>query len=150
NNVTVGGKVWVLDHFGQTLPGWPASLPAKATTPPAFAGIYPNASVFVGCADGRVYQIGLDGQVRGSNQSPLAAAISGWLAIDAAPLGGGGPYVAAGDASGYAAVYDFSSVPAHEVANGWPIKLGQDGFKPDFLWIDFDGNGHPASGSPTC
>src|SRR6185503_3454448 len=42
---TPGGRVWLLDSSGQPLPGWPANLPAIATTPPVIAGAYPTASV---------------------------------------------------------------------------------------------------------
>src|SRR6185369_8830085 len=79
---TPGGRVWLLDSSGQPLPGWPANLPAIATTPPVIAGAYPTASVFVGCANGRVYQLGLGGTIRGTSDPPLAGGVSGRLAID--------------------------------------------------------------------
>lgn len=145
-----GGKVWLYDHLGSPRPGWPASLPSKVTTPPVVAGIFPTASVFVGCANGRVYQLGLDGQVIGATDPPLPGGISGRLAVDG--YDGSGARIAAAGSLGDVAVYVPGLPGAYGVAGpGWPSRVSSDiAFAPDFLWIDFDGNGQPATGSPSC
>jgi M6 family metalloprotease-like protein len=148
-----GGKVWLIDHLGAPLPGWPAVLPAIVTTPPVIAGLYPNATVFVGCADGRVRELALDGSVRWTSDPPLAGGVSGTLAVwrsgsTSAAL------VAAGGAEGDVAVFSndpsLDVVPPGGPTARWPQRLGVAEFAPDFLWIDFDGNGRPAGGTPTC
>ncbi len=142
-----GGQVWLLDHTGAPLPGWPAALPSVVTTPPVIAGLYPNATVFVGCADGKVYELGLDGALRWSSAAGWPGGVSGRLAVWRDPSTGV-TLIAAGWADGHVEVLTDS--PAL-----WPFgtlsrRLGGPGFAPDFLWIDFDGNGEPAGRAPTC
>jgi len=145
-----GGQVWLLDHFGAPRPGWPAVLPSPVTTPPVIAGLYPNATVFVGCADGHVYEIGLDGSLRTSYGAGLPGGVSGRLAVWRDPATGA-YWVAAGGAEGAIAVYSNLIGPGSKTgAAGWTRSLSGAGFDPDFLWIDFDGNGQPAGGQPTC
>jgi hypothetical protein len=145
-----GGQVWLLDHTGLPRPGWPAVLPSRATTPPVISGLYPNAQVFVGCADGRVYEVALDGSVLWSSGADLMGGASGRLAVWKDPASGN-HLIAAGSAYGWIAVYTDGPVPALPggVSN-WPQHLSGSGSEPDFLWIDFDGNGRPAGGSPVC
>ena len=147
---SAGGRVYLIDHRGAILPGWPAALPSIVTTPPVIAGVYPNATVYVGAADGRVYAIALDGSVRASAGSALSGAIAGRLAVDALPPGMTGRLVAAGSASGQVAVYVDTPGQPLQINGSWPLSLSSGGFDPDFLWIDFDGRGQPPSGSPTC
>ncbi|MEK7330992.1 MAG: hypothetical protein AAB113_09335, partial [Candidatus Eisenbacteria bacterium] len=82
-----GGRVWLIDHFGTPRPGWPAALPSIVTTPPVIAGLYPNASVFVGCADGFVYELQLNG-VWTQMGPVLAGGVSGRLAVWRDPSSG--------------------------------------------------------------
>jgi M6 family metalloprotease-like protein len=147
--VVQGGRVWLIDHFGAPRPGWPAALPAIVTTPPVIAGLYPNASVFVGCADGRVYEIQLDGAIRTRMEPPLAGGVSGRLAVWRDPSNGA-TLVAAGGADGDVAVFDASAALPPGALSFWPRRLGGAGFAPDFLWLDFDGNGRPSGAAPTC
>lgn len=148
---TAGGRVYLLDHHGNVQPGWPPALPVVVTTPPVIAGAYPNATVYVGGADGRVYAIDLAGSVRASSGAPLAGAIVGRLAVDASPPGVTGRLVAAGSASGQIAMYlDAPAQPALSPFGAWPITIASSGFDPEFLWIDFDGGGTPAGRAPTC
>ncbi len=148
-----GGRVWLVDHRGQPLPGWPAPLPVVATTPPVIAGLYPNASVLVGCADGRVYAIGLGGDVTARSDPPLGAPISGRLAVDVTPgyqvcaAGSGGAqslplHVGAASADGEVAIMELrTQSPGVDsiLAVCPPRRLGGPGFAPDLLWIPFDG-----------
>jgi hypothetical protein len=114
------------------------------------SGLYPNAQVFVGCADGRVYEIALDGAVLWSSPADLPGGASGRLAVWKDPATSH-HLIAAGGANGAVAVYTDGPIPALPgVASDWPQHLFGAGFAPDFLWIDFDGNGRPAGGSPAC
>jgi len=140
-----GGQVWLLDHLGSPRPGWPPALP-PVTTPPVIAGLYPNASVFVGCADGYVYERGLDGAPLWRSPVALAGGASGRLAVSRDPVTGIA-LVAAGSANGDIGV--FSDDPGPQPL-AWTRRLGDAGFAPDFLWIDFDGSGRPAGNGPTC
>ena len=144
---TAGGRVWLLDHRGQVVPGWPAALPSVVTTPPVFGGLFPNAAVFVGCADGRVYRLSLDGQVLGASSPPLSGGVSGRLAIRI-PAGGSvaEAWIAAGGVDGDVLI--FYSGPG--INGPQLIRLAGPGFEPDFLWIDFDGRGQPAASEPAC
>jgi M6 family metalloprotease-like protein len=156
---TPGGKVWLLDHFGNPRPGWPAALPSAVTTPPVISGLYPNASVFVGCADGRVYRLGLDGISSWSSTPALIGGVSGRLAVWRDPSTGNA-LIAAGGANGDVAVFtDALSAWPPGGLSLWPQKLWPEsgvvvpagpGFAPDFLWIDFDGSGRPAGSGSTC
>lgn len=143
---TAGGRVWLVDRQGAALPGWPPALPSIVTTPPVIAGQYPNARVYVGCADGRVYGLDLAGTVIATSSPAFAGPVAGRLAVTASPgAGGGGPdLVAAGGADGEIAVFDAAAGLA--AASGWPRTPGGPGFHPDFLWLDF--SGASASGSP--
>ena len=143
-----GRKVWLIDgspgNLGAVRPNWPPALPAGVTTPPVIA----NATVYVGCDDGRVYAIGLDGTVLGATDPPLGGEISGRLAVctdapsvvpaSGARTGGGGlgaTRIAAGSRAGDVAIFslDFHPLP------GWPRTIAGPGFAPEFLWIDFGG-----------
>jgi M6 family metalloprotease-like protein len=149
----VGGQVWLIDHIGGVQPGWPPTLPALVTTPPVIAGRYPDASVFVGCADGKVYELGLDGSVRWTSSPPLAGGGSGQLAVWRSGSSGVA-LVAAGGAGGDVAVFSDPAGSLPGVSPGapsaWPRHLVGGDFAPDFLWLDFDGSGHPAGRDPTC
>ncbi|MBI5709794.1 MAG: hypothetical protein HZC42_05720 [Candidatus Eisenbacteria bacterium] len=160
---TAGGRVWLLDRQGAPLPGWPASLPSIVTTPPVFAGLYPNAWVFVGCADGRVYAIGLDGASRSVFRMPSPAPVRGRLAAWPAPAGAW--MVAAGTyavwtGEGWVGVRTWSPAGTRpgdaEAADpgpdpGWPVRLVSSGdFAPEFLWLDFDGVAPPAGAPRSC
>jgi hypothetical protein len=148
---TAGGRVFLLDHHGDPLPGWPPSLPAVVTTPPVIAGAYPNFTVYVGGADGRVYAIDQLGSFRSTSGPALAGGVAGRLAVDPSPPGIGGRLVAAGGAGGEIAVYrDAPAAATLDLSGSWPVSLLGSGLNPEFLWIDFDGQGHPASGSSQC
>ncbi|MGH7729740.1 MAG: immune inhibitor A domain-containing protein, partial [Candidatus Eiseniibacteriota bacterium] len=153
-----GGQVWLLDHSGFPRPGWPATLPSRVTTPPVIAGLYPNASVFVGCADGRVYRLDLGGGTSWSSSPPLAGGVGGRLAVWRDPASGDA-LIAAGGREGHVAVFTDAPTPlppgwlALWPQRLWPeggVAFDGSGFAPDFLWIDFDGNGRPAGSGPTC
>ena len=139
---TQGGRVWMLDHQGNTLPGWPVTLASPASTPPVIAGLWPAITVFVGCEDGRVRGIAPDGSVRFTSPIALSGAIAGRLAFD---LGGiitptsGASYpsglIAAGSANGEVAAFD--AVLGAAALSNWPQSLGVTGVEPDFLWLRF-------------
>lgn|GEM_PF-1880889 len=137
-----GGRVWLLDHQGVVQPGWPAGLPAPATTPPVFAAGGGAAAVLVGAANGQVYAIGLDGVVLASTARAGAAAVTGRLAVTRAE---GLWHVAFGRADGSLDVVTTDLAPGNPAMPsrpGWPVVVhGGDGFAPDFLWLDFDGTG---------
>ena len=159
-----GGQVWLIDadinNPGQAVAGWPAVLPSKVSTPPMIVGSNPDASVLVGCENGRVYALALDGSVRDSTADPpLAGGIRGRLAaaqataIPVAPSGTiSGWMVAAGSAGGQVGVWALpsgSAVGMMPQVPGWPQRLvSYSGFAPDFLWLDFDGAGN-AGGNPS-
>lgn len=144
-----GGKVWLIDNFGSPLAGWPASLPSHVTTPPVIAGTYPNATVFVGCANGRIYELRLDGSIQRDLGPTFLGEVSGRLAVWRDPAGGP-TLVAAGSADGDVAVLEAgTTLPPGDLAR-WPMRLGGAGFEPDFLWLDFDGNGQPSGSAATC
>ena len=133
-----GGRVWLIDHRGQPLPGWPPLLPSIVTTPPVIAGQYPDATVFVGCADGMVYGLRLDGTIAVEQlvASGAGVPVTGRLAV-AASSDPAGFVVAAGAADGW--VTAFPTVPC-DTCGPWSRRLATSGaFEPDFLWIAFDG-----------
>ena len=155
-----GGRVWLVDTLGEALPGWPALLPSVVTTPPIILGLYPNAVIFVGCADGRVYPLGLDGLPYAGlvPQGPLPGGVSGRLAVSGSVPGAGllDAWVAAGGANGDVGALHFMAGPSPGArAQGassppvWVHRVGGAGFSPDFLWIDFEG-ATPASGRPSA
>jgi M6 family metalloprotease-like protein len=140
DTLSPGGRVWLIDSNGNPSPGWPTHLPALATTPPVILGTGAAAQVFVGCANGNVYGLGLDGSVVWTSSSSLSGAVSGRLAAAAT---NGSFLVAAGSANGDVGVWEGNQTR-------WVRRLGSSGFAPDFLWMDFDGNGHPAGSAPVC
>lgn len=168
-----GGQVWMIDasinNPGQAVAGWPpgpAVLPSPVTTPPIIVGANASASVLVGCEDGHVYALALDGSLRARSRDPLAGGIRGRLAAvqvedvavdtDVGPPPGGtlsGWLVAAGAASGHAGVWVFDPLAGPNArmpfVSGWTQSLvPYTGFSPDFLWLDFDGAGG-AGGNPS-
>ena len=127
-----GGRVWLIDHHGQAVPGWRARLPVIASTPPVIVGTYPQATVFVGGADGRVYALGLDGSVLAESPVLFSGPVSGRLAVDQpggtppAPLLSVAAVVAAGGADGRIAVFTFGPVPGGNsvvVPSYWPRQV---------------------------
>jgi M6 family metalloprotease-like protein len=152
---TTGGQVWLIDgdinNAGQPVAGWPVTLPSPVSTPPIIVGSYPNAFVLVGCENGNVYALGLDGTVRASSTFALPGGIRGRLAAwQNAP---GSWAVAAGGGGGAVVVWGASLGPGPPEAlypvAGWPRSLvSYAGFAPDFLWLDFDGAGG-AGGNPS-
>jgi M6 family metalloprotease-like protein len=156
-----GGRVWLVDTLGEALPGWPALLPSVVTTPPVILGNYPNALLFVGCADGLVYALGLDGKPYAglAPQGPLQGGVSGRLAVTGT-VGGPGildAWVAAGGSAGEVGAFHFMAGPtpgsraqAGDAASNWTHSVGPPGFTPDFLWLDFDGASASAGRSTTC
>jgi M6 family metalloprotease-like protein len=165
-----GGQVWMIDastaNAGQAVAGWPPALPSLVSTPPMIVGENSSASVLVGCEDGHVYALALDGSVRARSRDALTGGIRGRLAAvqvenvavgtDAVPPPVGtlsGWLVAAGAAGGKAAVWFFDPVAGPNArmpfVSGWPQSLASSaGFAPDFLWLDFDGAGS-AGGNPS-
>jgi M6 family metalloprotease-like protein len=144
-----GGRVWLVDQTGATLPGWPPALPSIVTTPPVMTGTYPNISVFVGAANGRIYRVFLNGSI--DEVQALGDSVTGRLAVRTGSLNG--TLVAAGSLRGDVVVVNFtdfspdrgnSTNRAANVMPGWPLRIGAAPFAPDFLWIDFNG----APGSP--
>jgi M6 family metalloprotease-like protein len=134
-----GGRVWLLDHLGQLRPGWPPALPSLVTTPPVVAGTWPDAVVVVGCADGGVYVLSLDGSVsRVVAGFPAGAGpVTGRLAV-ASIAGSSVLRIAAGSASGSVSVWNEDA--DHLRSSGWVKSLpASTSFAPDFLWIPFDG-----------
>jgi M6 family metalloprotease-like protein len=138
-----GGRVYLLDHLGQVQPGWPPPLPAVVTTPPVIAGGYPNAAVYVGCADGLVYRLGLDGARQAVSDAPLIGGVVGRLAVAGLP---GEELVAAGGGQGQIAILQADLATRRTV----PISGAGAGFDPEFLWIHLDGATPPPAGQATC
>ena len=136
-----GGRVWLIDRLGAVRAGWPAALPSIVTTPPVIEGQYPNSTVYVGCADGRVYALGLDGTILATSDTPLGGGVTGRLAVlrDVGARSGGTDLVAvaAGGADGDVGAFD--ALGGLRSLSGWPQRVGRSGFVPDFLWIDFGG-----------
>jgi M6 family metalloprotease-like protein len=141
-----GGQVFVFDHTGSTLPGWPPALPSAATTPPVV--LSDVGRVLVGAADGKVYAIDLAGTVVWTSPTPLSGPIAGrlasWRQADGSHL------IAAGSGSGQIGVWTDGSNPPTGPLTRWPITVAGPGFMPDFLWLSFDGNGTPASSTSGC
>lgn len=139
---TEGGRVWMLDHQANALPGWPVSLASPASTPPLIAGLWPNITVFVGCEDGRVRGIGPDGTVRFTSSVALTGGVTGRLAFDLSgfaspPIGAAYPegLLAAGGAGGEVVVFD--GALGSGGFTSWPQSLGVQSMQPDFLWLRF-------------
>lgn len=147
----LGGRVWLLDHTGAALPGWPQRPGGGATTPPVLNGEWPFTQVVVGCADGRVRAFDAQGVELVATTPALSAAIAGRLAVwrpaglltsGAAPLAG---TVAAGTRSGEVAVF---TLPSGAAVTGWPRTALQSGVSPEFLWLRLGGEGLTAD--PGC
>jgi M6 family metalloprotease-like protein len=149
-----GGRVWLIDQTGQTVAGWPARLPSIVTTPPLIVASPPT--IYVGCADGKVYGLGLDGAIVSHSAIALNGGVSGRLAVYASPTivlpsGTAGVFdqvIAAGGANGQVIALGHPAGAAPQVGgvvldalNGWPQPVGSAGFVPDFLWINFGVNG---------
>jgi M6 family metalloprotease-like protein len=137
-----GGQVFLLDNTGSALPGWPANLPAAVTTPPVLPRL--SDRVLVGAADGRVYALDLSGNVVWSSPTALNGPIAGRLATWSPSDPFGNYLIAAGSASGEIGVWKDWNVES------WSESVFGSGFKPDFLWLSFDGNGAPASSGAAC
>lgn len=158
---TPGGQLWLIDHTGLPLPGWPAALPSRPTTPPVFTGLYPNASVFVGCANGRVYELALDGSLRWASGAGIPGGVAGRLAVGR-DHAAGADLIAAGGPNGDISVFGPRPIggrgeiwtqriwngSAPHAVDGSPAS--ETGFIPDFLWIDFDGAGSNGAGTTSC
>ncbi len=142
----LGGKVWLLDHNGAVQPGWPAVLPARVTTPPLIAGTYPGARVMVGCADGMIRCLGLDGAVLPQTGPQMRGPVTGRLACLTTTGTGGGTVMLVAGASAEGDVCAFA-VPSGPPA-AWVRSVGAAGFAPDLLWIPFGGEGPNAT--PAC
>jgi hypothetical protein len=163
DTTSAGGRVWLLDQNGDAVAGWPAHLPSIVTTPPVIVGAFADTCVYVGCADGRVYAIRLDGTIAATSPS-LGAPITGRLAAYPEPLSGsppGDPFIllAAGSANGNVGAFAHllpplgpQSIVAYNA--NWPVNVGHAGFAPDFVWIDFGGARNASSPtlstSPDC
>ncbi|MFI5371172.1 MAG: FG-GAP-like repeat-containing protein [Candidatus Eisenbacteria bacterium] len=149
-----GGRVWLVDKDGNPYPGWPATLPSLATTPPVIAGTgLITARVFVGCADGHVYQMSLDGTVVWASDVQVSGGVRGRLAVSTSSSDT--HLVAFGGGDGDIGVSDDGPIPVGPcppncATTHWIKRVGSSGFAPDFLWVDFDGNGHPAGAGPVC
>jgi hypothetical protein len=141
---TQGGRVWLVDHQGNPLPGWPANLPTIATTPAVIAGVWPDVRVFVGLANGRVVALDKDGATVWTSGDQVAGGVSGRLAVrfhgtDAWWLGFAGQ-------SGAVAVEDWSATGCANAPCAWQLGLGGQGFAPELLWLDFNAG----SGAAEC
>ncbi|MCC6651040.1 MAG: VCBS repeat-containing protein, partial [Candidatus Eisenbacteria bacterium] len=159
---TVGGRVWLLDRNGAALSGWPAQLPARASTPPVIAGVWPNIVIFAGAEDGFVYSLAPNGSILERSQVALAGGIRGRLAVwgpvapvltpPTRPDGGIAalPFmVAAGGEQGDVAAWTFPGTGGNApFLSMWPRRVGAAGFEPDFLWIKLGGEG--ANADATC
>jgi M6 family metalloprotease-like protein len=148
-----GGRAWVVTRSGNALPGWPAALPAIATTPPVVTGIYPNVQIFVGCADGRVYALDLAGEVLAVSSPPLPGPAAGPLAVwshgtslvfpgAARATGAALPGAIRVAATGGGSVSVFGDgTGALAQRAGWPRALAAPADEPALLWLDFGSNG---------
>jgi M6 family metalloprotease-like protein len=150
-----GGQVWLIDYTGVPLPGWPAALPSPVTTPPVISGLYPTATVWVGCANGKVYALNLDGAIVAGSLAGLPGGITGRLAVTRTPPGfvtpAGQPadeLVAAGSSDGEVEVLGFRGAGSGLFTSGLlSTSLGVGNCDPDFLWITFGGAGSGAGAS---
>ena len=139
DTTTAGGRVWLLDHTGQPVPGWPVTLPAIATTPPVIVGIYPQSVVVVGAANGVIYTLGMDGSIL-DDRGALPAPITGRLAVRGNPVGGS-MVIAAADTAGDVLMHPvcaYGPCPLSVIPN-LQFSVGVHGWDPDFLWIELDG-----------
>lgn len=151
---TQGGRVWLVDHTGAPLPGWPVRLPAHATTPPVLAGVWPGVVAFVGAENGRVYALGVDGAVIDSSDAALAGPVAGRLAFWQGPPAlqtaratlaiSDTSWVAAGTADGQVAVFRYDG--GLHLQQGWPQSLAGRA-TPEFLWLRMGGEGAYAEGN---
>lgn len=150
---TLGGRVWLVDHQGAPLPGWPVRLPSAATTPPVIAGVWPTVAIFVGAANGRVYALGTDGAVVDSSAvvlgGPAAGRLAFWkgpavLQVARAGAVSDTSWLAVGSASGQVAVLRYDGALA--LQSGWPLSLPVTA-APEFLWLRMGGEGAYAEGN---
>jgi M6 family metalloprotease-like protein len=150
-DTSAGGRVWLLDHHGQPLPGWPAPLPVFVTTPPVIAGTFPNAFVFVGAVDGLLYVIGLDGTIQAvlDGPSPTHGAITGRLAVTAGVANPNLFRIGAGTVDGWIGAEEWQPLLASTAGVAPPTftarHIGSAGFSPDLLWIPLGGAGANAT-----
>ncbi|HTK31593.1 MAG TPA: FG-GAP-like repeat-containing protein [Candidatus Saccharimonadaceae bacterium] len=151
DTLSPGGRVWLIDHFGSPPVGWPAHLPALVTTPPVIAGVYPNAYVFVGCADGKVYGLDLAANIVFTSAA-LPGPIAGRLAVRGfvTPNGAEGQ-IAAGDALGDVAAFQGCvGLCVGTIPPTWVTRVGGSGFDPDFVWLDFNGSSAGGAAGLSC
>lgn len=150
---TVGGRVWLVNHLGASLPGWPVRLPAHATTPPVIAGVWPTVAIFVGAENGKVYALNTAGSVIDSSDVALGGPVAGRLAFWQGPpvlqvssSGGTIPsdtsWVAAGTGTGSVTVLRYDGSLTQQP--GWPQSL-PGGAAPEFLWLRMGGEGSNAT-----
>lgn len=147
----LGGRLWLVDHLGVAMPGWPVRPPSGATTPPMLLGEWPFTQVAVGCADGRVRVYDAAGTEMLATTPALTGAISGRLAAWLAPgaiTSGISPAIpatlAAGTLQGEVAVF---SLPSGAALTGWPRMVRRAGTEPEFLWLRLGGDGANAEGN---
>jgi len=59
------GAVFVADHLGNTLPGWPKSLGDDTSASPAVADLDddPEMEIVIGCDSGKLYAFDIDGEI---------------------------------------------------------------------------------------
>jgi len=144
---TPGGRVWLIDHTGQAVPGWPPALPAIVTTPPVIVGHYPQSFVIVGGADGSVSALRMDGSVL-ARQVVSNVPIVGRLAAFVTAGADSCVRVACADSMGAVSVFDLGACPPPPPASGWTRVVGPHGWQPDFVWANLDGAGTPLE--PLC
>jgi len=148
-----GGRVWLLDHTGAVRPGWPARLPSIVVTPPVIAGSYPDARVLVGCADGHVYSLLLDGSI--AERVEVVPATDGTYSGRLAVVDFSGcRLVAAGTDQGWVGVSwigECISGATTAAAGAWPVRVARDSaFVPDLLWLGLDGAAGGGTSDGVC
>ncbi|NOT34191.1 MAG: hypothetical protein HOP12_08495 [Candidatus Eisenbacteria bacterium] len=137
---TPGGRVWLIDHQGVTVAGWPAALPSLATTAPVIVGVWPAARIYVGAADGRVYGLDAQAQIVWTSAQTVSGGVSGRLAVRYE--GTAGDWVAFGGSNGELAV-ELTQPIVCGVApcptGSYRVSLASAAapFVPDLAWVDF-------------
>src|SRR5207247_8617528 len=118
--------------------GWPAALPAIVTTPAVIEGQYPNSTVYVGCADGRVYALGLDGTILATSDTPLGGGVTGRLAVlrDVGARSGGTDLVAVAAGGADGDVGAFGARGGLSCLSGWPQRGERVGLVSDLMCVD--------------
>jgi M6 family metalloprotease-like protein len=139
-----GGTVWLTDHHGNALPGWPLAI--RASTPPVIVGIYPNIEVIQGTVDGGVCGFDRSGTLQHLFRvaPPGSDTVVGRIA---ASLEGSVLRIGAGTRDGWVGVRTFDAgVREIGVQADWSTRLvAGTRFDPDFLWIHFQGAATPPS-----